>query len=120
MHDCLGWGIDEGSEFMPGFAVSIGGLDEGGAVTDFVMAVGGDDDVHGGQLLFVCENLLITGRNKTCQTGQGGEQIIIRLGCAVRNEKKTGEKLHGHKETRPVGAVWGAERDAVSYWRVTL
>lgn len=57
MHDCLGWGIDEGSEFMPGFAVSIGGLDEGGAVTDFVMAVGGDDDVHGGQLLFVCENL---------------------------------------------------------------
>lgn len=57
MHDCLGWGIDEGSEFMPGLAVSIGGLDEGGAVTDFVMAVGGDDDVHGGQLLFVCENL---------------------------------------------------------------
>lgn len=57
MHDCLGWGIDEGSEFMPGFAVSIGGLDEGGAVTDFVMAVGGDDDVHEGQLLFVCENL---------------------------------------------------------------
>lgn len=57
MHDCLGWGIDEGSEFMPGFAVSIGGLDEGGAVTDFVMAVGGDDDVHGGQLLFVCESL---------------------------------------------------------------
>ena len=51
MHDCLGWGIDEGSEFMPGFAVSIGGLDEGGAVTDFVMAVGGDDDVHEGQLL---------------------------------------------------------------------
>lgn len=38
----------------------------------------------------------------------------------MRNEKKTGEKLHGHKETRPVGAVWGAERDAVSYWRVTF
>lgn len=51
MHDCLGWGIDEGSEFMPGFAVSIGGLDKGGAVTDLVMAVGGDNDVHGGQLL---------------------------------------------------------------------
>lgn len=47
MHGCLGWGIDEGSEFMPGFAVGIGGLDEGGAVTDLVMAVGGDDDVHG-------------------------------------------------------------------------
>nr|DAO64587.1 MAG TPA: hypothetical protein [Caudoviricetes sp.] len=51
MHGCLGWGIDEGSEFMAGFAVGIGGLDEGGAVTDFVMAVGGDDNVHGGQLL---------------------------------------------------------------------
>lgn len=38
----------------------------------------------------------------------------------MRNEKKTGEKLHGYKETRPVGAVWGAERDAVSCWRVTL
>ena len=57
MHDCLGWGIGEGSEFMPGFAVSISGLDKGGAVTDFVMAVGGDDDVHGGQLLLLCENL---------------------------------------------------------------
>lgn len=52
MHDCLGWGIDEGSEFMLGFPVGIGGLDEGGAVTDFVMAVGGDDGVHGGQLLW--------------------------------------------------------------------
>ena len=51
MHGCLGWGIDEGSEFMAGFAVGIGGLDEGGAVTDFVMAVSGDDDVHEGQLL---------------------------------------------------------------------
>ena len=46
MHDCLGWGIGEGSEFVPGFAISIGGLDEGGAVTDLVMAGGGDDDVH--------------------------------------------------------------------------
>ena len=36
---------------MPGFAVSIGGLDKGGAVTDLVMAVGGDNDVHVGQLL---------------------------------------------------------------------
>lgn len=53
MHGCLGWGIGEGSEIMLGFPVGIGGLDEGGAVTDFVMAVGGDDDVHEGQhLLF--------------------------------------------------------------------
>ena len=51
MHGCLGWGIDEGSEFMPSFAVSIGGLDKSGAVTDLVMTVGGDDDVHEGQLL---------------------------------------------------------------------
>lgn len=55
MHGCLGWGIGEGSEFMPGFTVSIGGLNEGGAVTDFVMAVGGDDDVHGGQLLLLAK-----------------------------------------------------------------
>lgn len=53
MHGCLGWGIGEGSEFMPGFAISIGGLNEGGAVTDFVMAVSGDDDVHEGQLLLI-------------------------------------------------------------------
>ena len=55
MHDCLGWGIGEGSEFMPGFAVGVGGLDESGAVTDLVMAVGGDDNVHGGQLLLLAK-----------------------------------------------------------------
>lgn len=55
MHGCLGWGIDEGSEFMPGFAVGVGGLNEGGAVTDLVMAVGGNDDVHGGQLLLLAK-----------------------------------------------------------------